>query len=149
MIKGERPGWKPHYEDMHDFVLFMANTGLRPDEALALEVRDINVERDYGTSETILVIDVRGKTGTGYCKSTNGAVYPFKRLRARRLAALKLANPELDAEKMSVLLSRTKVFLTMTGLCSIRFSKRKDCASIGTDDAAPLIHSAIPTFPCA
>jgi len=81
---GIRPGWKSHYEDMHDYVLFMANTGLRPDEATKLEFRDITIEDDAATKKTILVIDVRGKTGVGFCKSMPGAVEPFKRLKARR-----------------------------------------------------------------
>jgi integrase len=89
--QGGRRGWTERYEDLHDFVLFMANTGLRPDEALRLEFRDVVIEKDYGTKQTILVIDVRGKTGTGYCKSMPGAVFPFERLRERRIK--QLANP--------------------------------------------------------
>lgn len=87
--KGGRRGWKERYEDLHDFVLIMANTGLRPDEAMRLEFRDVAVEKDYATKQTILVIDVRGKTGIGYCKSMPGAVYPFERLRERRIERLK------------------------------------------------------------
>jgi integrase len=90
IAEGTRAGWKTHYEDLHDFVLFMANTGLRPDEALRLELRDVKIEDDYATRQTILVIDVRGKTGVGYCKSTPQAVHPFKRLQARRLHDLRL-----------------------------------------------------------
>lgn len=82
--EGGRPGWTTHYEDMHDFVLFMANTGLRPDEALRLEFRDVAIEKDEATRQTILVIDVRGKTGVGFCKSMPGAVFPFQRLTQRR-----------------------------------------------------------------
>ena len=89
IAEGKRRGWKSHYEDMHDFVLFMANTGLRPDEALRLEFRDVQVEEDAATGETILVIDVRGKTGVGYCKSMPGAVLPFRRLQKRRAAERK------------------------------------------------------------
>ncbi len=81
---GARPGWKSHYEDMHDYVLFMANTGLRPDEASKLEFRDVSIEDDDATKQTILVIDVRGKTGVGFCKSMPGAVEPFRRLQERR-----------------------------------------------------------------
>ena len=81
---GKRSGWKSKYEDLHDFVLFMANTGLRPDEGLRLEFRDVQIEKDAATKETILVIDVRGKTGVGYCKSMPGAVFPFQRLKERR-----------------------------------------------------------------
>lgn len=79
-----RRGWQERYQELHDLVLFMANTGLRPDEALRLEFRDVAVEKDYATKQTILVIDVRGKTGTGYCKSMPGAVFPFARIKERR-----------------------------------------------------------------
>lgn len=68
---------------LHDYVLFMANTGLRPDEAARLEYRDVSIVDDDATGETILEIEVRGKRGVGYCKSTSGAVPPFRRLRKR------------------------------------------------------------------
>jgi integrase len=58
----------------------MANTGLRPDEASRLEYRDVKIVDDAGSNETILEIEVRGKRGVGYCKSTSGAVKPFQRL---------------------------------------------------------------------
>ncbi len=65
---------------LHDYVLFMANTGLRPDEAARLEYRDVKIVDDDATDETILEIEVRGKRGVGYCKSTAGAVRPFERM---------------------------------------------------------------------
>lgn len=58
----------------------MANTGLRPDEAKRLQNRDVTIVDDDATGETILEIEVRGKRGVGYCKSTHGAVLPFQRL---------------------------------------------------------------------
>lgn len=70
-------------EQLHDYVLFMGNTGLRPDEAARLEFRDVKIVEDEATGETILLIEVRGKRGTGYCKSMPGAVTPFTRLRDR------------------------------------------------------------------
>lgn len=73
--------WQHAAEQLHDYVLFMANTGLRPDEANRLEYRDVTIEEENG--EKILVIEVRGKRGVGYCKSTTGAVFPFERLKAR------------------------------------------------------------------
>lgn len=75
--------WKWESEQMHDYVLFMANTGLRPDEAARLEYRDVSIVHDEATDETILEIEVRGKRGVGYCKSMNGAVLPFQRLKKR------------------------------------------------------------------
>lgn len=75
--------WRWANEQLHDFILFMGNTGLRPDEALRLELRDIRIVKDRDTQQTILEIEVRGKTGVGYCKSMPGALGPFLRLRKR------------------------------------------------------------------
>ena len=68
---------------MHDYVLFMVNTGLRPDEAGRLEYRDVEIITDGEPPEPILHIEVRGKRGVGVCKSMPGAVRPFQRLLAR------------------------------------------------------------------
>jgi integrase len=76
--KNARYKWES--EQLHDYVLFMANTGMRPDEANRLEYRDVKIVEDEGSKETILEIEVRGKRGVGYCKSTSGAVRPFQRL---------------------------------------------------------------------
>ncbi|MBU6298774.1 MAG: site-specific integrase, partial [Alphaproteobacteria bacterium] len=108
IAKGKRRGWKSRYEDLHDFVLIMANTGLRPDEAWNLEFRDVHVEDDYATKDTILVIDVRGKTGVGYCKSMPGAVHPFVDLRQRR--EQKLKDEGKAADEITRLMSTMKVF---------------------------------------
>jgi integrase len=81
--KPKRKYWAWASAQLHDYVLFMANTGLRPDEAGRLEFRDISIVDDEDTGETILVIEVRGKRGVGFCKSTAGAVFPFKRLKER------------------------------------------------------------------
>jgi integrase len=70
-------------EQLHDFVLFMANTGLRPDEAKNLQHRDVAIVKDEATGETILEIEVRGKRGVGYCKSMPGAVRAYRRLLKR------------------------------------------------------------------
>jgi integrase len=61
-------------EQVHDYVLFMANTGLRPDEANNLQHRDVEIVTDRATGQRILEIEVRGKRGIGYCKSTPQAV---------------------------------------------------------------------------
>ncbi len=75
--------WRWECEQLHDYVLFMANAGLRPDEAARLEFRDVAVVDDDTTEERILEIDVRGKRGVGFCKSMTGAVLPFERLQER------------------------------------------------------------------
>ncbi|MCG8360997.1 MAG: site-specific integrase [Kiloniellales bacterium] len=75
--------WQWATEQLHDYVLFMANTGLRPDEAKRLQHRDVSIVEDEATGETILEIEVRGKRGIGYCKSTSGAVRPYQRIAKR------------------------------------------------------------------
>jgi integrase len=75
--------FKWNAEQVHDFVLFMANTGLRPDEAKNLQHRDVTIVEDEATGERILEIEVRGKRGAGYCKSMPNAVLPYERLLAR------------------------------------------------------------------
>ncbi|MGD0947837.1 MAG: phage integrase SAM-like domain-containing protein [Candidatus Binatia bacterium] len=82
--KNARYKWES--EQLHDYVLFMANTGLRPDEASRLQFRDVTIVHDEALGDTILEIEVRGKRGVGYCKSMPGAVRPFERLKARNVA---------------------------------------------------------------
>ena len=86
-LKPKKPRWKKACENLHDYVLFMANTGLRPDEARRLQYRDVAIVTDEGTDQRILEIEVRGKRGVGYCKSMPGAVKPFERMRERNRPA--------------------------------------------------------------
>jgi hypothetical protein len=51
------------------FVLFLANTGLRPHETKNLQHRDVTIVEDEFSGDRILEIEVRGKRGVGYCKS--------------------------------------------------------------------------------
>jgi integrase len=79
--KGKHYQWNA--EQVHDYVLFMANTGLRPNEAKNLQHRDVTIAKDHATGERILEIEVRGKRGVGYCKSMASAVLPYERLLKR------------------------------------------------------------------
>lgn len=83
-IKSQTPSrYKELWEDFHDYVLFMANTGLRPDEAARLQYRDVTNVTDQDSGERLLEIEVRGKRGVGYCKSMKGAIQPFLRMQKR------------------------------------------------------------------
>lgn len=75
------------WEDLHDYILFMANTGLRPDEAARLEYRDVTIVEDDDSGQRILEIEVRGKRGVGFCKSMSGAIQPFQRMQKRHADA--------------------------------------------------------------
>jgi integrase len=101
------PKWKWECEQFHDFVLFMANTGLRPDEAARLEFRDVVIVDDDATQERILEIEVRGKRGVGYCKSMPGAVRPFERLSNRERAVID-KSPSAPVERKGLSRGGTK-----------------------------------------
>ena len=97
--------WRTACEDMLDYVLFMVNTGLRPDEAKRLQVRDVEIVADGPNDERILHIAVRGKRGTGWGKSMPGAVLPFKRMRDRHhLQPNDLLFPTIQRELFNTLL---------------------------------------------
>jgi len=79
-----KPRWREVCETFHDYVLFMGNTGLRPDESARIQLRDVKIVDDESTGERILEIEVRGKRGVGFCKSMPGAILPFERVRDRK-----------------------------------------------------------------
>jgi integrase len=90
---------------LHDYVLFMVNSGLRPDEAKRIEIRDIDIVADGPGNEEILHIAVRGKRGVGYCKTMPGAVIPFKRMKERHnLEPNQLLFPKIQRELFNTLL---------------------------------------------
>jgi integrase len=98
------PKWRWEYEQFYDYILFVANSGLRAEEAGNLEFRDVEIVqndkvlqidtleqfrkviahcKEKGLPEPILKIDIRGKRGVRVSKSMPGAVRPFIRLRTR------------------------------------------------------------------
>ena len=82
-VRQSQPHFRWNAEQLHDYVLFLANTGLRPDEAKNLQHRDVTIVDDDHSGQRILEIEVRGKRGVGYCKSMPNAVHPYERLRDR------------------------------------------------------------------
>jgi integrase len=71
-------------EQLHDYVEFAVNTGLRPDEAMRFQFGDVKVVDDEASGQTILEIAVRGKRGFGHCINPEAAVRPFERLKGRK-----------------------------------------------------------------
>ena len=111
--------WKEESERFHDYVLFMVNTGLRPDEASRLQFQDVAIVSDAATGERILEIEVRGKRGVGFCKSMPGAVHPFGRL-LERAKARKKAEPE------SVIFGKVQRELLNNVLDELKLKKDRD-----------------------
>ncbi len=100
--------WRSACEDLLDYILFQVNTGLRPDEAKRLELRDVEIVEDGG--RRILHIAVRGKRGTGWAKSMPGAVHPFNRMKKRHnLGPTDLLFPTLQRQLFNTLLDELKM----------------------------------------
>jgi integrase len=102
--------YQADYEELHDYVLFMVNTGLRPDESKRIEFRDVKIVDDRDSGQRILEIDVRGKRGVGFCKSMPGAVLPFQRVVKRRNPQpTDLVFPRTHHELFNTILSELKL----------------------------------------
>ena len=147
-LKPINPHRRKECEDLHDFVLFMVNTGLRPDEANRLQFRDVQIVKEKGAKDPILHIDVRGKRGTGYCKSMPGAVYPFERIMQRRTPKPDPKNP--DAPPPNRLNhDRPRVSPAHIMCCSTQCSMSRTSRSTARTRPEPPTACAIPTSACA
>lgn len=106
----KRDRWLGAYEDLKDYIIFQVNTGLRPDEAKRLQVRDVEIVQDGSGREPILHIAVRGKRGTGWAKSMPGAVFPFTQMKERHnLGPTDLIFPTLQRELFNTLLDELQL----------------------------------------
>ena len=74
-------------EQMHDLILFMANTGLRPDEAMRLEYRDVTVAFDEGTQKASWKSRCAASAAVGSCKSMQMPCDALHRLKKRNKPA--------------------------------------------------------------
>lgn len=108
--------WREQSEDMLDLILFAANTGLRPDELVRLQVRDVEINTTDMKGERILHIAVSdGKRGFGNCKSMPGAVHPFEVLARRKPEPGDLVFPSMHRELFNDLLDKTNLKATRDG----------------------------------
>lgn len=64
-------------EQVHDYVLFMANTGLRPDEASNLEHRYVEIVIDNETGQRILEIEVRASVASASARACRTQFAPM------------------------------------------------------------------------
>ena len=83
--------WKADAEELHDYVLFVANCGLRVDEAKSLRFCDVEIVQDDTAKDALgeplsylILRNLLGKRGRGTCKTYFGAAWPFERIIERR-----------------------------------------------------------------
>jgi integrase len=135
--------WRGENEHFRDYVLFMLNTGLRPDEASRLQFRDITVVTDADTRERILEIEVRGKRGVGYCKSLPEAVAPFLKVKARKDgAATNLVFGKVQRELMNTVLDLVGLKFDREGNARTAYSLRHTYICLRLMDQADIYQLA-------
>ena len=117
--------WRSACEDLHDYVLFMVNSGLRPDETLRIQVRDVEIVEDGPKREKILHIVVRGKRGVGYAKTMPGAVLPATRMIERHKRELSdLIFPTIQRELFNTILGELNLKRDREGNSRTTYSLR-------------------------
>ena len=117
--------WADAAWELHDYIIFMVNTGLRVGEAANVRFCDVQIYTDLNAQDQkgvakryLLIQNIKGKRGTGECKSFFGAVEAFERIVARR-------NPKPSAAKCIeplFLEHHRDQFNTLLELCNLKFT---------------------------
>ncbi|MET4133006.1 integrase [Porphyrobacter sp. MBR-155] len=135
--------WRSACEDLHDYILFMVNSGLRPDEARRIEVRDVEIAIDGPDKQKILHIAVRGKRGVGYCKTMPGAVLPFQRVVKRHgRKATDLLFPTIQRELFNTILDELDMKKDREGNARTTYSLRHTYISFRLMEGADIYQVA-------
>jgi len=123
-LKVAKPRWVEGSEELYDYVIFGTNTGMRVSEMSNTRFCDVEIHKEQangkgeGDKKEFLVIrNIKGKRGTGTCKSFYGAVAAFRRLVSRR----KIAEPKKSTEKM-FLTHHRDMFNVILAKTSLKFS---------------------------
>lgn len=84
-LETKQPRWIGAAQELYDYVIFMTNTGLRVGESANLRFSDIEQRKDPETKRDVLIIrNIKGKRGTGTCRSYFGAADAYRRICTRR-----------------------------------------------------------------
>ena len=142
-LQGTR--WVSDAEECYDFIIWMANTGMRVGEARNVRFCDVEVEVETSTDglerRCCLVKNIRGKRGTGECRSWYAAYNAFKRLVARR----GIAEPSKCSERL-FLAHHRDMFNAILDQAGLKFTdneprRRRDFVSLRhTYIASRLLH---------
>ena len=81
--KPKRNRYKWECEQLHDYVLFMANTGIRPDEAARLEYRDVTIVDDEQPAKPSLRSRYAANAGLAIARAPRVPCSPSERLKKR------------------------------------------------------------------
>jgi len=102
-LKTVKPRWVEGAEELYDYVIFGTNTGMRVSEMSNVRFCDVEIQQEYTIEggekklkEFLIIRNIKGKRGTGTCKSFYGAVTAYRRIVTRR----KIKEPKKSNEKL-------------------------------------------------
>lgn len=120
-LKGTR--WAPDVSELYDYVVFVTNSGLRTGEAKNLRFCDVSAHRetiDGQERKYLLLKNIKGKRGTGDCRTMDGAVSAFE----RRCTARDIKKPAICEEAVFGAYHRD-MFNTILEKTGLKFSKER------------------------
>ena len=144
---GELAGtrWVHDGHECYDFIVWMVNTGMRVGEAMNVRFCDVEVIQELAqndfTEYCCLVKNIKGKRGTGECRSGYAALDAFDRIVARR----NIEKPSQSDEKLFLALHRD-MFNAILEKASLKMTntdppRRRDFVSLRhTYIASRLLH---------
>jgi integrase len=145
MVELRTTRWARDAEECYDFIIWMANTGMRVGEALNVHLCDIDIDEELGPDgvrrKICLIKNIKGKRGTGECRSWFAAYNAYKRTIARR----DIQNPTTSKE-MLFLAHHRDMFNTILEKADLKFTsheprRKRDFVSLRhTYIASRLLH---------
>jgi hypothetical protein len=120
-LKGTR--WEADADELYDYIVFVTNAGLRVGEARNIRFMDVSLHEEISDGERrifLMLKNIKGKRGTGECRTIDGAVAAFE----RRVAARKIKHPSKSTENIFQAYHRD-MFRTILEKTDLRFSKER------------------------
>ena len=100
-LEETKPRWVTAAEELYDYVIFATNTGMRVSEMSNVRFCDIEVQEELAPTDQkikqyLIIRNIKGKRGTGTCKSYYGAHAAYERIIERK----KIKYPQHSKEKL-------------------------------------------------
>jgi integrase len=114
--------WVEDADELYDYVQFNCNAGMRVGEAMNIRFCDLSIHSetdDKGeTREFLLIKNIKGKRGTGECRTMDGAVSAYRRILKRR----GIENPSKSEEPLFLAYHRD-MFRAVLEKADLRYTK--------------------------
>jgi len=149
----EKTRWSDDAEECYDFIIWMAHTGMRVGEVRNVRICDIEVHTETASDGIqrpfCLVKNIRGKRGTGECRSWYEAYSAYQRILIRR----GISEPSTCTDKL-FLVHHRDMFNAILAKAGLKFTptepkRRRDFVSLRHTYIATRILQGVPVYDIA